>query len=393
MPRFARLFLLALLPVSAFCAASKPDGPEKMSVAQLEQSLAAANGQTDAQVAQQLSGLELTERLSAAKLAQLSSTMPGEKSRQELLILADQAAFLAPPGGELVADPMPDAAATRQMLVKIVNYVNTTARQLPNLIAVRDTSGFEDRPAQDIQQQTAVVGLSYLPLHLVGKSSFAVTYRDRKEVADEAATKAQKHGQQIGGLVTSGEFGPVMSTAVADALKGKITWARWERGADGAVAVFHYAVPNEKSNYHVRFCCVPNGYNSDGSPDLQVFDERSGYHGEIAFNPADGSILRITLEADMQAGELVPRAGILVEYGPVEIGGKRYICPQKSVSLLKAHTDVKKGMYSKAMFQGMPKTYLNDVAFGQYRRFGSETRILAGDYAAPPAGPGKPLHD
>ena len=56
------------------------------------------------------------------------------------------------------------------MLVQIVNYVNTTARQLPNLIATRETAGFEDRPQQDVQQETAVVGLSYLPLHLVGKS-------------------------------------------------------------------------------------------------------------------------------------------------------------------------------------------------------------------------------
>jgi hypothetical protein len=229
-----------------------------------------------------------------------------------------------------------------------------------------------------------VVGLSYLPLHLVGKSSFPVTYRDRKEVLDEAASKTLKHGPQIGGLVTSGEFGPVLSIAVADAVKGKITWARWERGAGGTVAVFHYSVPNEKSNYHVRFCCVANGYNSDGSPDRQVFDERSGYHGEITFNPADGAILRITLEAELRAGELVSRAGILVEYGPVEIGGERYICPQKSVSLLMAHTEVRKGMYSQGSYQGMPKTFLNDVTFEQYRRFGSETRILTGDYVEPP---------
>lgn len=86
--------------------------------------------------------------------------------------------------------------------------MNTTARQLPNLIATRETAGFEDRPQQDVQQETAVVGLSYLPLHLVGKSSFVVTYRERKEVVDEAATKALKHGPQIGGLVTSGSSVP-----------------------------------------------------------------------------------------------------------------------------------------------------------------------------------------
>jgi hypothetical protein len=97
MPRFACLVLLALLAVSALFAASKPAGPERITVARLEQSLAAAHGQTDAQVGQQLVGLELTERLSAAKFAQLTFALPGEKSKQGLLILADQAAFLTPP--------------------------------------------------------------------------------------------------------------------------------------------------------------------------------------------------------------------------------------------------------------------------------------------------------
>ena len=330
MSRFVCLVVLVSFAVPVPSAPPKPSGPEKIPVAQLQQTLLANHGQTDAQMARQLAGLELTERLTATRLARLSSALPGEKSRQQLLILADQAAFLTPPDDEIVANPAPDAAATRRMLVQIVNYVNTTARQLPNLLATRNTTGFEDRPAQDIQQETAVVGLSYLPLHPVGNSSSVVTYRDHKEVVDTAATKALKHGQPIRGLVTSGEFGPVLSTVVADALKGKITWARWERGGDSIAAVFHYEVPDEKSNYHVRFCCVANGYNSDGAADLQVFDARSGYHGEITFNPADGAILRITIEANLQPGQLVAKAAMLVEYGPVQIGGKTSSAPRRA---------------------------------------------------------------
>ena len=227
------------------------------------------------------------------------------------------------------------------------------------------------------------MSLSYLPLHLVGQSSVAVTYRDREEVVDESATKALKHSAPIGGLVTSGEFGPILSTALADALKGKITWARWEQGPAGKVAVFHYAVPDEKSSYHVKFCCVPNGYADTGQPDLQAFDERSSYHGEITFDPADGSILRITLEAEMPSKGLVPNAGIAIEYGPVEIGGRSYICPVSSVSILQAHTAPAEGAVSRSNYQGPAKTFLNDVAFVQYRRFGSETRILTGENEAP----------
>jgi hypothetical protein len=349
---------------------------EKVTVQQLEQALAAAHGKPDAEIAQQISGMDLTERLSAARFARLNAGLPGDKARQALLILGDSATFLNPPVSEIPADAAPGPPDTRRMLTAIVNYVNTTARQLPNLMASRETTGFEDRPQEDRQGSTGLTTLIYLPLHQVGKSSIAVTYRDRKEVVDE---KAMKHGPQIAGLTTSGEFGPILSRVVGDALQGKITWSRWEKGVDGTVAVFHYAVPHEKSNYMVQFCCVAEGFNSDGSPVSRVFSERAAYHGEIAFNPTTGAILRIAMEAEMPTDELVSKAGMLVEYAPVEIGGRSYICPVKSVSVLMAHTASRLGAYSMSSYKGQAKTFLNDVVFDQYRRFGTESRILAGD--------------
>src|SRR5208282_2057309 len=102
---------------------------------------------------------------------------------------------------------------------------------------------------------------------------------------------------------------------------------RWEQGSSGRLAVFHYTVPDEKSNYYVKFCCIVKGYSGTGQPESQVFDERSSYHGEIAFDPANGSILRITLQAEMPPKGLVSNAGIAMEYSSVEIGGRSYICP------------------------------------------------------------------
>ena len=152
-----------------------------------------------------------------------------------------------------------------------------------------------------------------------------------------------------------------------------------EQGAGGNEAVFHYTVPGEKSHYNVQFCCVPDGFNSDGSPNARVFSERVGYHGDLAFDPASGSILRITMEAELPSGDLVSKAGMAVEYSPVEIGGKTYICPVRSVSLLMANIAQHLGAYSMSNYKGPTKTFLNDVVFDHYRRFGTETRILTGD--------------
>jgi hypothetical protein len=378
------LFLLAGIALPVFAA--KDATVAKVTVAQLEAMLTAAHGTPDADVARQLSGLELTERLNKVKLAQLKAELPGDKAREQFMILADSSAFLDPPAAEILPDPTPDAAAARQMLTKIVNYVNTTARQLPNFLAVRDTSGYEDKPQEDVVGRNGIESSAAMPLHPIGKTSLTVTYRDQKEVVDE---KAVKHGAQIGGLTTAGEFGPILSLVVADALHGKITWGRWELGAGGKEAVFHYAVPSEKSHYPVQFCCIADGYNSDGTGNKRLYKEIVSYHGEIVFDPANGAIHRITMEAELPATELVSRAGIQVEYSPVEIAGKSYICPVRSVSILAAHTAQQTGAHSMSNYKGAAKTFMNDVAFSQYRRFGTESRILTDDSLIPgaPSGP------
>lgn len=348
----------------------------QVSLEQLTNAAVDLSRDSDAGAAQHLAALDLTERIDISHLSKLLAMMPGEKSRTALMLVADKAAFLGSPSSAIGDDPTPDAGATRAMLVKVVNYVNTTNRQLPNLMAERTTTGFEDRPSEDALEATGVVSYSYLPLHWMGRSTVPVTYRDRKEVVDEKAGKGKKEGAGIGGLVTSGEFGPVLSIVVGDALKGQITWARWERGNGERVAVFHFEVPEQKSNYRLQFCCVVEGYDSNGIPDMEKFDERAGYHGEIAFNPEDGSVLRLTAIAEMPAGGLVPHAGFGIEYGPVDIGGRSYICPLHGVAMLQAHTTHQQAVISRSAYRGEAKTFLNDIAFSKYRRFGSEVRIV-----------------
>ena len=267
--------MLAVLfaATSVYAATPDPTALTKIAPDKLAQTLSDAQQSSDADLAQKLAGLELTARLSNARLADLSAKLPGEKSRLALLALADQSVFLPPPADEIPADAAPDAAASRQLLVKIVSYVNTTVRQLPNLMATRFTSAFQDRPREERLTDTGVMSLGYLALRWVGSLSTSVTYRDRQEVEDKSV-KAKKEGSGVGGLVTSGEFGPILSTVLADALKGKIAWARWEKHPNGNLAVFHYQVPQSQSHYDVQFCCVIESYGTDGAPVQQIFDEK-----------------------------------------------------------------------------------------------------------------------
>jgi len=381
-----RMILLAF--VAALVLPADSQQSTSITVEALQEALATSESahSADADVARQLSGMVLTERLSAARLARLKARLPGEKSQQALVALADASVFLAPPAAEIPANPRPDPAALHQMLASVVNYVNTTLRQLPNFMATRDTTRFEDRPLQDIQGEVGMTTLIYLPLHVVGRSNVLVTYRDGHEILEKIPAKSNGGESQERGLFTEGVFGPILSTVVGDALKGQITWSRWEQEAKDAAAVFHYTVPKEKSHYSVGFCCVSIGKDNEAAKpeDWHSFAEVAAYHGEFAFDPASGAILRITLESDMLPDEVVSRNGLMVEYGPVDIGGKSYICPVRSVSVLLAHTTKPPlGIHAPESYKGPAKTFLNDAVFEKYRRFGSETRILPGNSAEP----------
>jgi hypothetical protein len=69
----------------------------------------------------------------------------------------------------------------------------------------------------------------------------------------------------------------------------------------------------------------------------------------------------------------------MVEYGPVVIGEKTYICPTRSVSLSRQRTvELVREWGESFGVYGRFETILNDVTFGKYHLFRAESRILPG---------------
>jgi len=129
-------------------------------------------------------------------------------------------------------------------------------------------------------------------------------------------------------------------------------------------------VPGNQSHYSVSFA---NDVAQEGST--------TGYHGEVAIDPTTGAILRLTVQADPPLGSTILEGDILVEYGPVEIGGKMYTCPLRSVSvsLTMAGLASGTGSYGPVLVRSKEATLLNDVVFEDYHLFRSDSRILTGD--------------
>ncbi len=376
------LLLLLMLEMTAQAHSAR-----RITIAELRQVLASNHGKSDAKVAQVLSNVELVERLGPERLSRWQAEMPGPESRRSLVLLADLSAFLAPPASEIPATATPDLATQRELIASVVNYATRTTHLLPNFLATRDTIRFED--SQPSQRADASL-IPYKPLHAVQRVSATVVYRDGREV-DSGKDQAGQSQPAVQGLITSGEFGPVMVAVLVDGAKGKLTWSHWEKGTRGPLAIFRYVVPREESHYEVKFCCV-SGESMDG-----VVARQAGYHGEMAVDPVSGAIMRLTLRADLSPADKIVRADILVEYGQVDIGGRTYICPVKSISISVAPAppsqmlDLRQNAFAEEALKGNRspglQTKLNDVVFDQYHVFRSEVRVLTGDTAPSGAGP------
>jgi len=379
------LLLLGYLP-PAFAAKS-------VSVAELEQILTADQGKSDSKIASQLAEIELNERLSSARLARWQAAFPGHRTREALLQLADTSAFLNLPASDIDPAPQPDRDTEHLILSRTITYVTRTIRNLPNLLATRATTHFEDSPSQRSFNQTGFTTSSttvralrgaaidspaanYQPLHETGASSAVVTYRDGQEVEDAAREK--KTETVAFGLTTSGEFGPMFGITIADAVRSRVLWGYWEPTADGLLAVLRYEVPEAQSHFLVEFP-VPRG----------LAQLHPAYHGEIAVDPATGEVERLSVVSDLKPPYEKISIATVVEYGPVGFGERTYLCPLRGVAL--SRIPILPDADSLASTSTPLQTRLNDVTFTNYHLFRADARIVTTAEAERDAGPAPPM--
>jgi hypothetical protein len=365
--RSGAISLLLLLLALPACAA------RTVTVDQIRHILADAHGRPDAKLAGDLSNLEPTERLSAATLAQFEAELSGPRSREALLELADASAFLPLPASENLNQAPPDAVGFRRIIDNVIQYLGKSIPNLPNFLATRETLHFEDSPWRDEMDNSRSIGAGnvtqsvgsahltigepyWLAMYGAGKTFGQVSYRDGREVAATAAV-SEREVERIG-LTTRGEFGPILAIVVSDALRNKLYWDHWETGDGGPAAVFRYTVPQSGSHYTVN-------YPSDSGVKLIS----PGYHGLLAIDPESGAVLRLTIVADMQAPFQLIQVGIMVEYGPVHLGDKIYVCPLHAVALSRQPAEETPSVTPPL------RTCLNDVTFSSYHLFHADARI------------------
>ncbi len=374
MLRMAFLISIMGLAVPAFAG-------DRVTVDQLENAVTRAHSGSDAQVAKQLSEMELTERLSTARLERMETVLPGKGSRLALIAVADASVFLDLPSSDIAATAPLEPARQQALLAKTDGYARKTISEFPDFFATQQTIQFADGPVKRSHGNH----FNGRRLHFVAESSATVRFLAGKEEVEPVASQRNPRAPAEKHLIVEGVFGPIYRVVLKDVLTVGPTWSHWEQSAGGPVAVFNYKVPEERSHYVVQ---------SSGNPLL--LPSVTAYRGEIALDPGSGAILRLTLMAMPRLTSPTSRGDIMIEYGPVEFGGNPYICPLKSVALsLSRDLDIFQDAYgvSRPLEQPVQSTLqlrLNDVSYAQYHLFRTDTRILPGDNSGEDSPPPSP---
>jgi hypothetical protein len=368
-------------------------GAEQLSVAQLEQKLAASlkhdagggsdHAQTDpfkeldadistlptadegSALAKQLYGVELTERLTAKTFDRLLANYQlGLDSQWALVYLQDRSEFLDSPQSEWPSLAAPDTEAQKHTLELARGYVFHTLLRLPDFFATRKTTRF----VSDTQTWDALGVPNREGPHLAGSSALEITFRDGKEFVTAPETMGMKRIPVDAGLASQGEFGPELAIVLvdlADQANGTIAFHHWETTAEGPAAVYRYSVAAAGSHYQVKFACAAN----------TAFHASPGYHGSIAISPSTGAVLRMTLAADSKPGDPITHVTSAIDYGRVTIGDRVYICPLRSIASMTVEANAC-GRHGNAKRLAEPETMLNRTTFSDYHRLGSTINIL-----------------
>jgi VWFA-related protein len=411
-----KLLVLAVagLMVLPACAA------RRLTVAQLAETVSTAIAQhrSDDDLARQVGGLELSERLSQATLNRLAANFPLQpRTALALQLLADQSAFLDPPAEEKLSASAPDSADQEKMLAAARAYAVETWGRLPNFFVSRVTTRF-DNGAQVLHSGEFPVRIG---LHPVSTNTRQITFREGKEVLDSTAKATPAAATASGpanaseeiGLRSWGEFGPALTVVLADLASRKLTFSHWEQAPAGLAAVYRYEVPREASHYMVSYSYLDVkamgrtqfGYggrqrspqqmaNIPKSRELQSFHETPAYHGTLAIDPATGAVLRVTIETELSTGDPLLGASTMIEYAPVSIGDRKFICPVRSLAVslepgalagcgagnamtLSGVGDLSAWQSPTQHCDNAPVLLINETKFTDYHRLGSTARIVS----------------
>ena len=241
-----------------------------------------------------------------------------------------------------ITDPVPPPSREEiQQLIadtrdRALHYIDS----LPNFMCVEVTNRSVDSAGSGRWKLRDSVS-ELLRYHEKSETRTMLEVNGKANTTDREAMK---------GTFSSGELGGVLKAVFLDSAKADFTWKETDALGSGTVQVFSYRVAQANSVFSVV-----------GMNDKQVM---VAFHGLVFIDTATRNVRRISLEADNLPRDFPTHStSIGVDYDYVAINGHDYLMPISAEMRLR---------------QGRHEAVMNTIEFRNYRRFGSNMRILGG---------------
>ncbi|WP_420237847.1 hypothetical protein ACOBR2_20025 [Telmatobacter bradus] len=383
---FCKWMVLVLLATTSLLRAQ-----QTVSIDHLRDELSrlAMTHKKDQSIASVLRHETLGERLSLWDVEALQAQMRlGPKTTEALNLLVANSALLDPPRSAQPQKPAPPPEELQALWTRAIQMEADALRHLPDFLADRTTHVYSNIP-----EGSSPV----FQLHQERVFQREITYRDGAEVAVDPQNKPKGAGE-VQGLVTSGEFGPMLESVLLDLPGGKLHWGHWEKMPAGVAAVLDYQVPEEHSHFATRMVCCTLHTSYDQFLKVMHYEHMPAYHGEISVDATTGSVLRLTVIPEFKPQDFPESASIAINYDWRTIGGQRYLCPVYSVASLQVEAEklttsesdssgnlAMVGMRASAFHEAQQRLanvrlqWTNAVEFGNYHHFASSFRLLPED--------------
>ena len=180
-----------------------------------------------------------------------------------------------------------------------------------------------------------------------------LTYHDRQESRSTLEVNGKRSSLKRADMnstwpMSVGEFGALLNLVFAPSSKTEFTWKETGTLGDGGgtLQVLSYRVARENATLDL----------SESNNTIGV-----GFHGLVYIDAATSGVRRITVQADGLPRDFsMHAAAMTVDYDYVAISGRDYLLPVSSTVSLQRHRK---------------QIELNEIAFRNYRRFASRTKI------------------
>ncbi len=298
----------------------------------------------DRATAEYLRGIKLTQRLEPREVENLQGRGAGVRTLQALRKLSEDSVGLAaapPPPPPPPVRPAPEPGELKAILAAMREYALNYTKSLPNYVCVQTTR----RRIEPTERGYVPQGdqIQELLTFADGKESYKV------EAVNGKSEPNLKH-EQLGGVVTSGEFGSMLFNIFDPESGADFRWDHWATLRGKPMYVFAYSVPQSK------------GYSMYHGESKREYT--AAYKGLIYSDVQSKAVMRITmLTSGIPADFPVREVSLTLDYSPTKIADQEYVLPY--------HFEIN----SK---ETRAET-TNRADYRMYRKFGAEASITFGD--------------